>query len=305
MGTPDFAVPALEALIGSAHEVIAVYTQPPRPKGRGHKLQSSPVHICAEKHNIPVYTPKKLKKNEVAIEEFQSLDADIAVVAAYGLILPKTVLEAPKYGCFNIHASLLPRWRGAAPIQYAIWKGDEKSGVTIMQMEQGLDTGPMIAKEETSITDETTALSLHDKLSSIGANMIVKTIDQLSEGGKINSEPQNDALSGYASMLKKEDGQIDWSKNAQEIDRQIRALNPWPGTYFQNNGDTFKVKKAKYIAEKSQEINGTLLNNLGYVSCGDNTVLYLESIQAPNGKTMDIPSAINGGYIRAGDRFTS
>ncbi len=305
MGTPDFAVKALDKLISSKHEVIAVYTQPPRPKGRGHKLQPSPVQIRAKKNGIPVYTPQKFKKNAKAIEEFQSLNADVAVVAAYGLILPKEVLDAPKHGCLNIHASLLPRWRGAAPIQYGIWKGDSKSGVTIMQMEEGLDTGPMIAKEEILIDDKTTAQSLHDALSDIGSSMIVGIIDELAEKRDLKSQKQDDELSTYASMLKKEDGVIDWNSRAIEIGRQIRALNPWPGTFFQKDGVTFKIKEAHYVSEKTEENSGKLLSKDGKVACGDNSILLLQTIQAPNGKSMNIEAAINGGYLTVGDILSS
>lgn len=301
MGTPDFSVSALDKLVKSKHEVVAVYTQPPRPKGRGHKLQPSPVHEYAERSNIPVYTPQKLKKNPNAIEEFESLEADVAVVAAYGLILPKEILNAPKYGCLNIHASLLPRWRGAAPIQYAIWKGDDKSGVTIMQMEEGLDTGPMISEQEVVINDNTTAKSLHDDLAEIGSSMIVGVLDELAENQALSGQTQDDTLSNYASMLTKEDGKVDWHSPAIEVDRQIRALNPWPGAFFQKDGVIFKVKKARYLLEKSEEKPGTIFSKDGYVSCSDNTTLQLINVQTPNGKTMNIEAAINGGYLNIGD----
>ena len=184
MGTPDFSVPALDALHESEHEVVCVYSQPPRPKGRGHKVQLSPVHAYAEEHGILVVHPKSLKKTPEQ-EEFASYDIDVAVVAAYGLILPKAILEAPKHGCINIHASLLPRWRGASPIQCAIWEGDTESGVTLMQMDEGLDTGPEISKQSIAITNETTAQSLHDELSALGGKMIIEAIGQLAQNGAL------------------------------------------------------------------------------------------------------------------------
>ena len=274
MGTPDFAVPALERIIASNHNVVAVYTQPPRPKGRGHHVQKSPVHETAEKNNIPVYHPKNFKAEEDK-EQFQALKADVAVVAAYGLILPQAILDAPKYGCLNIHASLLPRWRGASPIQHAIWKGDQESGVTIMQMERGLDTGPMISKESTPITSTTTAQELHDALSSISGNMILPVLDELSENKEVTSEIQDDALSTYAPMLKKEDGDIDWTHSPQEIDQQIRALNPWPGTFMKGLKGRVKVLKAHI----------------------ENYELVLDIVQPEGKKAMDYISAINGGYL--------
>ena len=225
MGTPDFSVPALERLIAGPHEVVCVYSQPPRPKGRGQQVQFTPVHQCALDHGIEVRNPTSFKKDVEARAAFDHLDADVAVVAAYGLILPQEVLDMPRHGCINIHASLLPRWRGAAPIQYAIWKGDEKSGVTIMQMEAGLDTGPMIEEKAVAIHGYTTAQSLHDELSALGGVMIAQAMDDLANDGKLDNIAQDDALSNYASMLKKTDGIVDWAQSAIEIDRQIRALN--------------------------------------------------------------------------------
>ncbi len=274
MGTPDFAVPALRALIGSRHDVIAVYTQPPRPKGRGHHVQKSPVHLTAEELGIPVHHPLNFKALEDK-ETFQALNADLAVVAAYGLILPTTILEAPKYGCLNIHASLLPRWRGASPIQHAIWKGDKTSGVTIMQMERGLDTGPMILKGETDITPTTTAQELHDRLSMIGGDLIVQVIEDIAKNGMPEAETQDGSLSTYAPLLKKEDGCIDWSESLQEIDRQIRALNPWPGTWMEGLKGRVKVLKA-HLADDQ---------------------LVLDLVQPDGKKPMDFQSAVNGGYL--------
>lgn len=304
MGTPDFSVPALQTLIDSDHEVVAVYTQPPRPKGRGQKIQKSPVHLVAEHYNIPVYSPKSLKpkKNPDAVMEFQSHDADIAIVAAYGLILPQVILDATKYGCLNIHASLLPRWRGAAPIQYSVWKGDTQSGVTIMQMEAGLDTGPMMAKEVCDITPETTTQILHDQLSQMGGGLLLPLLYKYSKGVQPDAEIQDDTLTNYASMLNKEDGKIDWALSGIEIDRQIRALNPWPGTYGLNSeGNILKVKTAQTSEETSTQPIGTILNKNGNIVCGNGTVISLVCVQSPNKQAMDFTSALNGGYISVGD----
>ncbi len=275
MGTPDFAVPALEAIFKSKHNVTAVYTQPPRPKGRGHQVQKSPVHLHAEIYNIPVFHPTRFK-DDGAKEQFQNLKADVAVVAAYGLILPQAILDSPKYGCLNIHASLLPRWRGASPIQHAIWKGDDKSGVTIMQMERGLDTGPMILKESVPISSDTTAQELHDALSNIGGNLITKVLDDLSSSQAITSEQQDDAQSNYAPLLKKEDGKISFSQSVKEIDQQIRALNPWPGTYVDGLKGRVKILSAHLS--------------------GDH--LIFDQVQPEGKKSMDYISAINGGYLQ-------
>ena len=230
MGTPDFAASSLRALIDAGHEVACVYSQPPRPAGRGHQVQRSPVHVLAEERGIPVRTPKSLRNAE-AQAEFAALDLDCAVVAAYGLILPQPILDAPRMGCLNIHASLLPRWRGAAPIQRAILAGDAETGVTIMQMDAGLDTGAMLLKGTVPITAETTAGSLHDALAELGAGLIVQALDGLAEG-RLTAEPQPSEGVTYAAKLSRDDGRLDWSQPADFIERQVRALNPWPGVWF-------------------------------------------------------------------------
>ena len=301
MGTPDFSVPALQTLIGSSHEVAAVYTQPPRPKGRGQKVQKSPVHILADAHGIEVFSPISFKKDLDAVEIFKNHKADIAIVAAYGLILPQSVLDAPTHGCLNIHASLLPRWRGAAPIQYSIWKGDTKSGVTIMQMEAGLDTGPMISKQVCAITPSTTAQQLHDEISNMGGTMLLPLLEQLQKGAPLSAEAQDDALSNYASMLKKEDGEINWTDTAQELICQVRALNPWPGTYCTYNDKALKIKGVSSSDQTSDALTGTILNKLGHVSCGEGTVIQLTHVQPQNKNAMDFSSALNGGYVQVGD----
>lgn len=296
MGTPDFSVPALNALHKGPHEVVCVYSQPPRPKGRGHKVQPSPIHMYADEHGIPVFHPKSLKKPPEH-EEFAAHNLDVAIVAAYGLILPKAVLDAPKYGCINIHASLLPRWRGASPIQRAIWEGDSESGVTLMQMDEGLDTGPEISKQNIEITQDTTAQSLHDALSSLGGTMITDAIEQLAQNGALSSTPQDDNQTTYAPLLTKEDGHIDWNQTAQQIDRQIRALNPWPGTYTNN----FKIKDAALSNQTTDAPIGTILDKKGHIACGQGTVLQIKSLQPAGKKPMDFASALNGGYVTIGE----
>ena len=307
MGTPDFSVQALQALIDSPHEVCAVYSQPPRPKGRGHKVQKSPVHKLAQAHDIPVYTPKTLK-NEQEQEHFAALGADVGVVAAYGLLLPEAVLKAPCFGCLNIHASLLPRWRGASPIQHAIWKGDEKSGVTIMQMDVGLDTGAMILKGEIRLNEGTTTTSqLHDDLAIMGTRLALDVLDRLATDGSVQAQEQNDDLSTYAPLLKKEDGRVDWTQNADEIDRQVRALNPWPGVWTSaQEGKRFKVLEAHppKTPYPTQEALGTVLNKSGEVMCSDGSVLKITKIQPEGKKPMDFASALNGNYLSVGDIFS-
>mgnify|MGYP003392014120 CR=1 FL=1 len=303
MGTPDFAVPALRALRKAGHEIICVYTQPPRPKGRGQHVQPSPVQVYAETHNMPVRYPQSLKGSE-AQHEFSLLEADVAIVAAYGLILPKAVLNAPKYGCINIHASLLPRWRGASPIQHAIWKGDAMSGITLMQMDEGLDTGAEISKETASIQKETTAQILHDQLSAIGGTMIVQAMETLARDGKLSSTAQNNALSNYAPLLKKEDGFINWTLSASEIDRQVRALNPWPGVSAGLEDARLKIQSAQVSDETTSAQAGTILDKSGHVACGGGTVLKLVKVQPANTKVMDFSAALSGNYIKVGDRLT-
>jgi methionyl-tRNA formyltransferase len=304
MGTPDFSVPALQSLIEGPHDVVAVYSQPPRPKGRGKKVQPSPVQALAEQHNIPVYTPLSFKKDADAVATFEALNLDIAIVAAYGLILPLSVLNAPKFGCLNIHASLLPRWRGASPIQHAIWKGDDKSGICIMQMELGLDTGPVISEQSMDITPGMTATELHDALSQMGGAMVADILDHLASGDNITATPQDDSISTYAPMLKKEDGHVNWNDDATAIDRQIRALTPWPGVWTQSeSGKRLKIIAAKLTSETSTDAAGTLCDKKGHVACGDNTVLQLTIIQPENAKAMDIASALNGNYIEIGQKL--
>ena len=300
MGTPDFSVGALQRLIDSEHDVVCVYSQPPRPKGRGQQVQKSPVQLCAEAAGIEVRYPINFK-DERDVQDFKGLDLDIAVVAAYGLILPMSILEAPKHGCINIHASLLPRWRGAAPIQRAIMDGDTKSGVTIMQMEKGLDTGPEISKEELEINSDTTAQSLHDGLSALGADMIIDVIDKLDAEGALKSEPQAEKGVTYAHMLKKSEGKVDWSRSALEIDRQVRALTPWPGTWCEtSSGKRLKILNVALDDGVQNGQAGEILEG-GIIVCGDNSTLQLVTVQPENKKPMDVQAAINGGHLKGGE----
>jgi methionyl-tRNA formyltransferase len=297
MGTPEFAVGALDAL-AKHHNIVCVYSQPPRPAGRGHKLQPSPVHKRAEELGIPVRTPLSLKKDKAAQEEFAALNLDAAVVAAYGLILPETVLNTPKYGCLNIHASLLPRWRGAAPIQRAILAGDTESGVCIMQMDKGLDTGAVLLREVTPITGATTAETLHDALAEIGARLIVEALDKI---GALKPELQPEAGVTYAHMLKKDEGRIDWTKPAAETERQIRALNPWPGVWCETNGQRLKVLEA--ASAEGEGKPGEILDRHLVVACGDGALL-LKKIQPQDRKPMDGLSFMNGTHMNVGDTLT-
>lgn len=306
MGTPDFSSHILYELITKTnHEICAIYTQPPRPKGRGHKVQKSPVHGLAEKNNIPVYTPKTLKEDATQ-KEFAEINADVAVVAAYGLLLPAAILAAPRFGCLNVHASLLPRWRGASPIQHAIWKGDKKSGVTIMQMDKGMDTGDMIVKGEIALGNKMSAANLHDELAKIGAGLVIDVLETLALGKKLSASAQDDALATYASLLKKEDGQVIWNETSEEISRRIRALNPWPGVWtYRKDGARFKILEATISKTPYpvQEAPGTLLNKRGEIMCNDGSVLKITKIQPQGKKPMDFTSALNGNYLVIGDVF--
>jgi methionyl-tRNA formyltransferase len=304
MGTPEFSVAALRNLIANPRiDLVAVYTQPPRPAGRGQQLQPSPIQLVADEHHIPVYTPKSFKKDAEAVTFFQSLHADIAVVAAYGLILPKSVLDAPKYGCLNIHASLLPRWRGAAPIQRAIQAGDVETGITIMQMEEGLDTGPMLLKKAVNIHITTTAKSLHDELSALGSVMIEDVLELVLDNHSPHPVMQDDRLSCYAPMLKKEEGFIDWIQPAEIIDRQIRAFTPWPGCYtFDSNGKRIKILSGEAISTQSSSMAGIVLTSEGDISCGSG-IYRITLLQPENSKPMDVKSAINGKKISIGDKW--
>ena len=239
MGTPEFATPVLSELVAAGHDVAVVYTRAPKPSGRGHKVTKSPVHELAERFGLEVRTPKNFKAQE-DVEAFAALDLDIAIVVAYGLILPQAILDAPRYGCLNLHASLLPRWRGAAPIHRAIMAGDKETGVQVMRMEAGLDTGPILLSETTPISPEETAGSLHDRLSEIGAQLLPRTLAAL-ERGALEETPQGEAGVTYAHKISPQEAKIDWTAPAAEVDRHIRGLAPFPGAWFETGSARIKA----------------------------------------------------------------
>jgi methionyl-tRNA formyltransferase len=295
MGTPDFSVPILESLLDAGHQVVAVYSQPPRPAGRGHKEQLSPVHAFAHQRGIPVHTPKSLKSPEEQ-QAFAALGADAAVVAAYGLILPQAVLDAPRLGCLNVHASLLPRWRGAAPIQRAIMAGDTETGVTIMQMDAGLDTGAMLLQESILLAPDTTASWLHDMLAAMGSRMIVTALDGLEEEA-LTATPQPAEGVTYAHKLAKDEGRIDWSKSAQMIECQIRGLNPWPGVWFDLGAERIKVQDAVLVPGGG--VPGTVLDDQLTVACGQQA-LRPTKVQRPGKAAMTTGEMLRGHGIPKG-----
>lgn len=288
MGTPDFSVPVLERLI-KEHEVVCVYTRAPKIAGRGFELKKTPVHLKAEQHGIEVRTPKTLK-DETAQKEFVALQADIAVVAAYGLILPRPVIEAFKYGCLNVHASLLPRWRGAAPIQRAIEAGDHSSGVTIMQIVEALDAGKMYAKSIVPITSETTGGSLHDALSVLGADLMSEVLQNIDT---IVPKRQDESLVTYAQKLEKGEEKLDFSRSAFELERKIRAFNPFPATYFEYKGERFKILKAN-ISDLEGRAGEILENKKALkIACGEKA-LDIALIQRQGKRVMTADELLRG-----------
>ncbi|WP_172822307.1 methionyl-tRNA formyltransferase [Magnetospirillum moscoviense] len=296
MGTPDFSVPILAALIDAGHQVAAVYSQPPRPAGRGHKEQPTPVHAFAQRHGIMVRTPKSLKSEEEQ-QAFRDLDLDVAVVAAYGLILPLSILAAPKRGCLNVHASLLPRWRGAAPIQRAIEAGDSETGVTIMQMDQGLDTGAMLLVDRLPITAATGAQGLHDQLSAMGARLMVDALARLDQ---LVPVPQPEDGVTYARKLAKDEGKLDWARPAAELDRLVRAFTPWPGVWCEAAGERLKVLEA-CLADASGP-PGTVLDDQLTVACGQGGLRILKA-QRPGKGPMATADLLRGFALPAGTRL--
>ena len=274
MGSPDFAVPSLDALVGAGHDVVCVYTQPPRPAGRGRGEQKTAVQLRAEELGLPLRSPQTVKHPEEQAR-FAALDSDLAVVAAYGLILPKPILEAPKAGCINVHASLLPRWRGAAPIQRAILAGDEITGVTIMRMEEGLDTGPMLLKRETEIDRKTTG-ELTEELATLGAEALIEWIDNPAP-----PEPQPDDRATYAPKVDKAEARIDWSRSAEEIERQVRAFAPSPGTWFEANGERVKLLQAD--TSDGSGVPGEVLDDALTIACGSGAIRPVKVQRATRG----------------------
>jgi methionyl-tRNA formyltransferase len=292
-GTPEFAVPALEALLGSSHRIVAVYTQPDRPAGRGQQLAASAVKQCALRHELPVEQPATLRE-PAAVEQLRRWSADLMVVAAYGLLLPQSILQTPRLGCVNIHASLLPRWRGAAPIQRAIAAGDAETGVTIMQMDAGLDTGPMLLARAVPIGPRETAASLHDRLAALGAQALLEALDEIAQGtARPRAQPEEGVT--YASKLRKEESTIDWSRAAAEIDRQIRAFDPWPVAQTRWNGQQLRVWQAVPVDAAAAPSPGKVLaTSAAGIDVGTGSgVLRLTRVQIAGRKTLSAAEFLN------------
>lgn len=300
MGTPEFSVPSFQALIDE-FGVKAVFTQPDKPKGRGKKVAMSPVKELALKYDIPVYQPIKLKKEPEMIQELKNMKPDFIIVVAYGQILPKEVIDIPKYACINLHASLLPQYRGAAPINWAIIKGENKSGNTTMLMDVGLDTGDMLLKQEVTITEDMTAGNLHDILMKDGAGLLVETIKMMIKGD-IERTKQNESETCYASMLDKKIGNIDWNMSAVDINNLVRGLNPWPVAYTHYDGKVMKIHKAKVLGEEYNTSPGTIISvsEEGIrVACRSGSLL-VEEIQFPGKKVLKVEQYIRGNDIKNG-----
>jgi methionyl-tRNA formyltransferase len=304
MGTPAFAATILAALIDARHHVAAVYTQPPRPAGRGHRPQPSPVQLLAAQHRLPVRCPVSLRTEE-AQAAFSSLTADAAVVAAYGLILPRAILLAPRLGCLNVHASLLPRWRGAAPIQRALLAGDTETGITIMQMEEGLDTGPIVVQQALPIPPAATAAGLSAELATVGARLILEALEGVAKGN-LAPRPQPEEGVTYAYKIGREDGRLDWRAAAAVLERQVRALDPWPGAFFEgprthirDGGERIRVLAAAALPEASASPPGTVLDDRLSIACGDGGFRPLR-LQRPGRALLEVPAFLRGFPIAAG-----
>jgi methionyl-tRNA formyltransferase len=302
MGTPDFAVPTLSEIVGQGHEVVAVYTRPPAAAGRGMELKLSPVHRMAEGFGIPVFTPKTLRTDET-LEIFRSHAADVAVVVAYGMILPRAILEAPELGCLNLHASLLPRWRGAAPIQRAIMAGDAETGVAVMKMEEGLDTGPVAMVERVAIAPDANAGELHDRLMVLGADLMVRALAALSRGG-LGFTPQPEQGVTYAHKLTNEDARIDWARPARAVHDHIRGLSPFPGAFFTADFGKGEERVKVLRAERSDGTGepGSLLDPKGVVACGGGAVRLLQ-VQRAGKAPMSAEEFLRGVRLDAGARL--
>ena len=292
-GTPDFAARHLDALLSSGHNVVGVFTQPDRPAGRGKKLMPGPVKALAEEHGLPVFQPASLRPEENQ-QLVADLNADVMVVVAYGLILPKAVLDMPRLGCINVHGSLLPRWRGAAPIQRSLWAGDAETGVTIMKMDVGLDTGDMLYKLSCPITPEDTSATLYDKLAELGPQGLIKTLEQLAEG-TAEPEVQDEALVTYAEKLSKDEALLDWALPAAQLERCIRAFNPWPMSWMVIDDQPVKVWKASVIESHVQAAPGTIVeaNKHGIQVATAEGILNLESLQPAGKKAMSVQDLLN------------
>ncbi|MCL9684794.1 methionyl-tRNA formyltransferase [Legionella maioricensis] len=294
-GTPEFGLPCLDALLQSSHQIKAIYTQPDRPAGRGRKLQASAVKEWAVEHEIPVYQPLNFKNPE-SIAELAQLKPDVLVVIAYGLILPKAVLEIPRLGCINVHASLLPRWRGASPIQHAVLYGDSESGVTIMQMDVGMDTGDMLAKAVCPIGPSDTAGSLHDRLAQISVKPLLTTLDALANN-QAQPEVQNNDLATYAGKINKEDALINWQNSAADINRQIRAFNPWPIAYTVLGEEILRIHQAQIMEIECSQTPGTVISidKKGMLVATGNKGVLVTRIQFPGAKAISVADWLNSG----------
>ena len=305
MGTPDFAVGTLQALLQSEHEVVAVVTQPDKPKGRGKAMQFTPVKEVAAEAGIPVLQPKKVRE-EAVVEELRSYHPDVIVVVAFGQLIPKSILEMPKYGCVNVHASLLPKYRGAAPIQWAVIDGEEKSGVTTMQMDEGLDTGDMLLTEEVTLDPEETGGSLFDKLSQVGAQLLLKTLDALENAADTPQKQPAESTTAYAAMLNKKMGEIDWSQSAVQIERLVRGLNPWPSAYTHLAGKTVKIWKAavRPSREQKKEPGSVILEDKKHfgIQTGDGVLEILE-LQLEGKKRMTADAFLRGYQLENGTKL--
>lgn len=290
-GTPDFAAQHLHALLTSQHEIIAVYTQPDRPAGRGKKLTPSPVKMLALEHNIPVYQPASLKDDD-AQQTLQSLNADLMIVVAYGLLLPKVVLDAPRLGCINVHGSILPKWRGAAPIQRALWAGDKETGVTIMQMDEGLDTGDMLHIASIPVTPDDTSATLYEKLAELGPSALLYVLDNIDS---VTPKKQNNDDATYAKKLSKEEALIQWNDSAEQIERNIRAFNPWPVAWTKVDSQNIKIWSAEVIDLTTTEVPGTILraDKQGIVVATGNGVLRITRLQIPGKKALPAADVVN------------
>jgi methionyl-tRNA formyltransferase len=294
MGSPDFSVPALQALHAAGHDIAMVYCQPPRPAGRGQKETPCPVHRAALELGLPVRTPTRVRKDAAEHAAFAALNLDAAIVAAYGLILPPAMLDAPKRGCLNIHASLLPRWRGAGPIQAAILAGDQESGITIMRMDAGLDTGPMLLRASVPLTDRTTTPELHDALAALGGPLVLRVLEE-----RPTAVPQPEDGVTYAPKLGKEDGRLDWTLPAAALARRVRALNPWPGTFFRHGTETLRLLEA--TAETGGGATpGMVLDGRPRVACGEGA-LRLERLQRAGRGAMPADAFLRGYPLPVGD----
>lgn len=304
-GTPEFAARHLDALIHSEHEIVGVYTQPDRPAGRGKKLQASAVKQLALEHGFEVYQPTSLKSPEAA-EQIASLRPDFMVVVAYGLLLPKSILDIPKFGCINVHGSLLPKWRGAAPVQRSIWAGDKVTGITTMLMDEGLDTGDMLLKREIPISDDDTSLSLFEKMATHGPEALLATLTRFED---LTPQPQDEQLASYAKKLSKPEAIINWHEDAEQIDRNIRAFTPWPGTQFQVADNMVKVIEAEPTLESSNASPGTVIrsDSDGILVATGGHLLKLKTLQIPGKKAMPVASVLQSkpDWFKVGTVFES